>query len=714
MANSEYNLTVVDGTALTISLSGPAGPAGAGGGGSTPAGSTLGQVQLRNSDGTALAADSGLIYTGTGNTGVLQTGRGQIAINALPYSGGTLASNIGIGFNPFIPTSNATISNNVQGNIGIGDNALDSLNSTYFYSTNNIAIGTGALASLTTCQASVFIGTYAGTNLTADSSFSTIVGDAAGVYYGAAYDSLTQASQCTFLGRLTKGSAAASTNQIVIGSGAIGDQNNSTVIGNTSTTQTRLAGNALKLGSATLNTSIEQAATGTSKTITLPNATGIVPVFDTLPIASGKVLTSSGVLGAATWQDPAGGTVDATIIDGSTNAVSGNAVFDELALKAPLASPTLTGEVVINTLVGLDKDSLTINNTSNGDSQETYGLKINKSGLYSIGLEVDVSPAVYNGIGVYTNVVGEESIGTVTNASGDGAEGAVINVNGNECKGLVISVNGSFAKGIVVIADGADAVGAAITATTGTDHATFGNTGIDRSFVARVKGAFGWIRGSFTGRIHPPDTLTADRTYTLPDDTGTIALINPSTGTQTFTGTQIFSSTTRPTSSATTATFAAAPASSLITKGDGDLRYGAFYSGVSIPQVSSTDTTPIKVASVVLPIGVYQIDSLVASVHGTVALCTIGLRSSNIIRITAYENYGNDGTAHLSNPIASDSFAASQKSAGSGVTFSRRVTGIVEIITAGTELSIEYSQATTNATASLTRKRAYITATKLS
>ena len=44
MANSEYNLTVVDSTALTISLSGPAGPtgpAGAGGGSSTISTSTL-------------------------------------------------------------------------------------------------------------------------------------------------------------------------------------------------------------------------------------------------------------------------------------------------------------------------------------------------------------------------------------------------------------------------------------------------------------------------------------------------------------------------------------------------------------------------------------------------------------------------------------------------------------------------------------------------
>lgn len=51
---------------------------------------------------------------------------------------------------------------------------------------------------------------------------------------------------------------------------------------------------------------------------------------------------------------PAGtnATVDQTIIDGSTNAVSGNAVFDGLALKAPIASPTFTGIVTAPRITG--------------------------------------------------------------------------------------------------------------------------------------------------------------------------------------------------------------------------------------------------------------------------------------------------------------------------------------------------------------------------
>jgi len=354
-----------------------------------------------------------------------------------------------------------------------------------------------------------------------------------------------------------------------------------------------------------------------------------------LTVVNGTALTISlsGPVGPA-GAGGGGGTVDEAITDGSTNAVSGNAVFDALALKAPLASPSFTGAVVCSTTTAATDAIYAYSETGSGVVASSFS-----------------STALY----------AESESGMGTNAS---------------------TVSGTY-------------------------HAKFGDTDINQSFVARVKGAFGWIRGSFTGRIHPPDTITADRTYTLPDGSGTVALVNSA---QTFTGLQ--QSSTRPRSSA-----ALTPANTteLITLADGDSRYGAFYNGVSIPQVSSTNNTPIKVASVILPIGVYQIDSFVASVHGTVGLCTIGLRTSQTAKITAFENYGNDNTSHVSSAIATDNFAgASQRSATSGGTFSRRVTGIIEIATASTELSIEYCQGVTDASASLTRKRAYITATKLS
>ena len=150
--------------------------------------------------------------------------------------------------------------------------------------------------------------------------------------------------------------------------------------------------------------------------------------------------------------------IDATIIDGSANAVSGNAVFDALALKAPLDSPVFAGSV-----------------TTSGDAS------------------------------IYTS--------------------------------------GTYAS----------------IATYGTDAhiATYGAAAYIQS-----RATFNLFNGTYTTTLsHSP---TANRAIAFPNASGTIALINPSSGTQTFSGAQSFSSTTRPTSSGT-----GTPASnSLVTRSD--------------------------------------------------------------------------------------------------------------------------------------------------
>lgn len=59
--------------------------------------------------------------------------------------------------------------------------------------------------------------------------------------------------------------------------------------------------------------------------------------------SSGAATLIGGTLNIPQYSGGGGGTVDSTIIDGSANAVAGNAVFDALATKADLASPALTG-----------------------------------------------------------------------------------------------------------------------------------------------------------------------------------------------------------------------------------------------------------------------------------------------------------------------------------------------------------------------------------
>ena len=220
----------------------------------------------------------------------------------------------------------------------------------------------------------------------------------------------------------------------------------------------------------------------------------------------------------------------------------------------------------------------------------------------------------------------------------------------------------------------------------------------DQPFAAELVGLGGGLQ--WMGGVVERDALTGDVSAALGSNVTTLAT--------NIAGNKAFTSPVRPISSGT----GTPGPTSLITAADGDGRYGRLFSDILIDSVSSSNTTLIKVASVLLPIGLYYIDSLVSSVHG-IGLCTIGLSTNQTIGINVVESYGNDLTAHITNPIGSDNFTSSTRSAVSGTTFNRRVAGIVQITAANTELSIQFSQSVANATPSSTRKRAYITATKL-
>jgi hypothetical protein len=121
----------------------------------------------------------------------------------------------------------------------------------------------------------------------------------------------------------------------------------------------------------------------------------------------------------------------------------------------------------------------------------------------------------------------------ITNASiggNEGTDGAKLvkyaadgALHGSSGLGQGVIGSSSFV-GIGVAASSVEGIGATSTTSEGNYHHTFGTTGNDRSFVARVLGAIGWHRGSFTGQLSPNATLTADRTYTLPNASGTVAL----------------------------------------------------------------------------------------------------------------------------------------------------------------------------------------------
>jgi len=161
---------------------------------------------------------------------------------------------------------------------------------------------------------------------------------------------------------------------------------------------------------------------------------------------------------------------------------------------------------------------------------------------------------------------------------------------------------------------------------------------------------------------------------------------------------------------------AASTANSALSRSIGDSRYGVTYVGIKTENVSSTDTTPIKLTSVTLPIGMYQIDCSIAAT----ALSqpnggyVFGLRADNPIRTSLFEIYGPDAITTANGVVASDSLTLSQRI---GITTStsnkRQLMGVLEVLTNNTEVSIEFCQNITNAVAATTRKRSYIIARKI-
>jgi hypothetical protein len=156
---------------------------------------------------------------------------------------------------------------------------------------------------------------------------------------------------------------------------------------------------------------------------------------------------------------------------------------------------------------------------------------------------------------------------------------------------------------------------------------------------------------------------------------------------------------------------------SALTMGLADARYGATYVGIKEDNVPSVSNTPIKLTSVTLPIGTYQIDSnIAATAAASNGGFLFGLKSNNPIKISLFETYGTDGGPTTNNVAASDSTTLTQRliAAGNTLTNKRQLVGLLEVVTNNTEVSIEFSQTTTTPeVASATRKRAYIIARKI-
>lgn len=203
-------------------------------------------------------------------------------------------------------------------------------------------------------------------------------------------------------------------------------------------------------------------------------------------------------------------------------------------------------------------------------------------------------------------------------------------------------------------------------------------------------------------------------------------------GTQTFNGSRTFAGTSSFSGQVELTGQAATNSTSALTRALGDARYGVagaignIYSSVKVDQVVSADNTPVTLASVTLPVGTYQVDSLIAafasaSGHGGYLFT---LRASANVHFGLLEIYAGDAsTLSPGNPISNESTTFTSRSVTTSSVLSQRrqLTGIVEVLTANTVLSIEFSQAAliTQPAAPAapitltTRKRAHLIARKI-
>jgi hypothetical protein len=146
-----------------------------------------------------------------------------------------------------------------QLNVGLGKDSLGSLTSgssnfglgsrsvfTNSTGNHNVGIGTEALENVTS-GLNTAVGGFAGKHLAAV-SYNTCLGFEAGRYHANGSTSLTGAQSSTYLGSRCRGKDNSDSNSIVIGADAIGDGANTTVLGTSSTTQTKLHGTSTSVG----------------------------------------------------------------------------------------------------------------------------------------------------------------------------------------------------------------------------------------------------------------------------------------------------------------------------------------------------------------------------------------------------------------------------------------------------------------------------------
>ena len=221
------------------------------------------------------------------------------------------------------------------------------------------------------------------------------------------------------------------------------------------------------------------------------------------------------------------------------------------------------------------------------------------------------------------------------------------------------------------------------------------------------------------GQINPNPLMTTSLSYTLPPSAGILTTNNTAVmlvGSQTIAGEKTFNNQIRINNQQLTED------ESVVTRENGDARYGA-YSDISDQDIEVIGTDFVTIVSIILPVGLYQFDAFVASQHNSSAGCKIrfGTLAGGVttdIKVGLNDSYSRPLVAGPLYPLISSAYdnthpLAIRSDIGTNE-YRRSLTGIVEILTEGTRLSIDYAQQTIYALqASKARARTHIIARKI-
>jgi hypothetical protein len=211
------------------------------------------RMRMHNSGGFSIGntTDSGAGSLNTSADATINSvkvgrGAGNFTTNLAVGADALTGSNTGQ-FNLAVGAQTLTVNTTGQQNVAVGQGAS-------YYNTNgsfNTSVGTAALQFVTAGSSNTAVGNQALVVTTGSNNIA--IGRDAGRYQADGSTNLTTINNSVYIGFSARGFNNSDNNSIVIGTNAIGLGANTTVIGNASTTKTKLFGTLETVGDATIN-----------------------------------------------------------------------------------------------------------------------------------------------------------------------------------------------------------------------------------------------------------------------------------------------------------------------------------------------------------------------------------------------------------------------------------------------------------------------------